>query len=80
MSSQIPRSRLQLARELTPLPAETLGKAGLAPHLGSTVELTLLTAQVSQASAREHGDLAPPLICRKAACMGGEIRTETHQC
>lgn len=62
---------LQLLREQTPAPAETLGKAGPAPCLDSTVEVTLwMKAEVSQPENVSMGDLAPPLICRMVAWVG----------
>lgn len=62
---------LQLLREQTPAPGETLGKAGPAPCLGSTVEATLwMKAEVSQPENVSMGDLAPPLICRMVAWVG----------
>lgn len=62
---------LQLLREQTPAPSGTLGKAGPAPFLGSTVEATLwMKAEVSQPENVSMGDLAPPLTCRMVAWVG----------
>lgn len=67
-ASLTPRHSLPVTdtRESTlPLPAAALRKAGSAPHLDSTVELTLLTDNLCL------GDLAPALICHMA--QGGVL-------
>lgn len=53
-----------------PSPAATLGRAGPAPHLSSTVELThLVKALVNQHENMSWRDLGPLLICRVVVWM-----------
>lgn len=52
------------------MPAEAFGKAGPAPYLGITVELTLMAMQGGVKINRPRYCVAPQLVCLPCGSMG----------